>query len=63
MASPLNSSFFPSKTAFNVERVNDFPKRRGRDRKYISWDGFTICQMYSVLSTYKKLPCIRSSNV
>ena len=63
MASPLKSSFFPSKTAFKVEMVSDFPKRRGREKKYISLAGFTSCQMYSVLSTYRKLPCIRSSKL
>ena len=44
-------------------RVRDFPKRRGRERKYISLAGLTNCQMYSVLSTYRKLPCIRFSKL
>ena len=52
MASPLNSSLLPWKIASNVETVNVFPKRRGRERKYIS-DPVTRRYRYAVLSTYR----------
>ena len=44
-------TFFPVKMASSVESSSDFPKRRGRDRKYIPLAGRISRQMYSVLST------------
>ena len=60
---PFKEFFFPSNTAFNVESVRDFPKRRGRERKYPALRGRIKFQIYSVLSIYKKFPCINSSKL
>ena len=64
MESPLNSSRFPSKSAWRTDTVSDFPNRRGRAMKNCEpTDRLTSGQRRSVLSMYVKPFLTSFSNV